>query len=497
MRNTIWLTLLLCLPAALLSAQTGAITGIVMGKSIAGEPGVKLTATNIATKSNSSVTSNSAGIFDLINLPVGDYTLTAEVQGFKRTVQGPFKIDESQTVRISLTLEVGDPSATVEIKPAKPEVQPEKAPVQVPPDLLPYEIPSRIALGMVQLERKDWANAMISANQVLNLRPDDVNARVIRGSALVGINQYNQARQELNDTLKLHSYSSEARYQLGYLDMLEKKLPDAEKNFRMIYDSNPPDYRGLMGLIEIYNTRNDIDGAVRLLKKEIALHAGRPELLILLGDVVSRSDKPDEAVAIYKQLLEKNPQDSTMNVRLGSAYRRQGDLKKAVEHLRRAIELDPNNAKAYSELGLLVHAQGNLNEARLMYEQLLKLQPYSLVALNNLAFLLADEGTDLDRALLLANRAAEASSNEPNVVDTIGWIYIKKNLPDKAITVFTELISKNPTHGNMITFQTHLGLAYALRGDKATARKTFEAALLLNPSDEVKQQIQGHLEKLK
>ena len=497
MRNTIRSTLFLCVAAALVSAQTGAITGIVMGTSIAGEPGVKLTATNITAPSSSSVTSNSAGIFDLINLPVGDYTLTAQVQGFKRTVQGPFKIDENQTVRISLKLEVGDPSSTVEIKPEKPELQPEKAPLQEATDLLPYEIPSRIAQGMLQLERKDWPNALTSANQVLKLRPDDVNARVIHASALVGVNQYKQAREELNEILKLHNYSSEARYQLGLLDLLEKKLPDAEKNFRMVYDSNPPDYRGLLGLIEICSTRNDMEGAVRLLKKEIALHAGRPELLILLADVASRSDKPEEAVALYKQLLEKSPQDSAMNLRLGVAYRRLGDMKKAVELMRRAIELDPNNAKAYGELGLLIHAQGNLAEARPLYEKLLKLNPSSLIALNNLAFLLAEEGTDLDRAMALAKRAAVASSNDPNVVDTIGWIYIKNNLPDNAITVFTEIISNNPTHDNMVTFQTHLGMAYALRGDKATARKTLEAALLLNPSEKDKQQIQGHLEKLK
>ena len=47
----------------------------------------------------------------------------------------------------------------------------------------------------------------------------------------------------------------------------------------------------------------------------------------------------------------------------------------------------------------------------------------------------AEEGLDLDAALTMAQRARQLAPNATAMADTVGWIYIKKNLPDSAIAV--------------------------------------------------------------
>ena len=88
--------------------------------------------------------------------------------------------------------------------------------------------------------------------------------------------------------------------------------------------------------------------------------------------------------------------------------------------------------------------------------------------LNNLAYLMTETGGNLDEALTLAQRAKQQLPNFTEVSDTIGWIYIKKNLSDSAIEIFRDLTAKvkdNPT------FHYHYGMALAQKGDKGNALK--------------------------
>ena len=362
--------------------------------------------------------------------------------------------------------------------------------------LRPEYIPPRLALAQIQLQARDWSKALTSGNEILAINSSNISARLIRTSALMGMAAFTQARQELEETLSLYPSSNDARYQLGFIDFQEKKFADAEKQFRQLYETNPADSRGLMGLCEIFMARGDFDSALNILKKEIVRHPGQLNLLLALGNMATRANKFDEAIAVYAQLLEKNPADAAMHAKLGSAYRSKGEVNKATEHFKKAIELAPTDPAAYTELAIVLETNGNHAQAKPIYEKVLALQPDSLVALNNLAFMLAEDGSDLDRALTLAQRARQVSGSDPNVADTLGWIYIKKNLPDNAIGLFTELIRKYPNHPSLAAFQMHLGMAYAQRGDKASARKAFEAALLAKPSEKDKQEIQALLEKM-
>ena len=103
------------------------------------------------------------------------------------------------------------------------------------------------------------------------------------------------------------------------------------------------------------------------------------------------------------------------------------------------------------------------------------------VAMNNLAFLLAQSGGSLDEALTLAQRARQLMPDLTEVSDTLGWIYLKKNLSDNAIAAFDEIVRKQPERS---TYRYHLGMALAQKGDRVTAAAQLKEALKLNPSAE-------------
>ncbi len=94
---------------------TGSITGTVMDPSGAIVPNVKIIATNTGTNVTFNGLSNEVGVYNLVFLPVGNYTVEAELQGFKKVVLGPFKLEVNQVARMDVKLEVGSSSETIEI----------------------------------------------------------------------------------------------------------------------------------------------------------------------------------------------------------------------------------------------------------------------------------------------------------------------------------------------------------------------------------------------
>lgn len=115
------------LSAQFLSAQTitGAITGTVTDATGAIVPGVKITAKNVDTNITNSAVTNDSGVYSLLYLPVGNYAVTAENSGFKKSQIGPFKLEVNQTARVDFSMQVGDTSETVEVKDVAPILQTE------------------------------------------------------------------------------------------------------------------------------------------------------------------------------------------------------------------------------------------------------------------------------------------------------------------------------------------------------------------------------------
>ncbi len=104
---------------------TGTFTGTLTDPSGSVLPKVKVTATNTGTNIGYNATSNDAGIYNLLFLPIGEYRLAAQMQGFKKAQLGPFKIEVNQTARVDIKLEIGDITQSVEVTGIAPILQTE------------------------------------------------------------------------------------------------------------------------------------------------------------------------------------------------------------------------------------------------------------------------------------------------------------------------------------------------------------------------------------
>ncbi len=110
------LTLLLFLCAAVFAQETNAlVTGVVLDPSGAAVPGASVVATNIKTGVVTSQVSNTSGVYTFAALLPGEYRITAERAGFKKTSVETVTLRTSDKLELNLKLEVGTNTETVQV----------------------------------------------------------------------------------------------------------------------------------------------------------------------------------------------------------------------------------------------------------------------------------------------------------------------------------------------------------------------------------------------
>jgi len=108
--------------AGRLSAQaiSGDVVGTVVDKTGAAVPDAAIEVENIATGVKTNTMANSVGEFRFGNLAVGTYTIRAKKASFATTTITDFAVELNKTKSITITLEVGQQSMTVEVSGATP-----------------------------------------------------------------------------------------------------------------------------------------------------------------------------------------------------------------------------------------------------------------------------------------------------------------------------------------------------------------------------------------
>lgn len=128
-------------------------------------------------------------------------------------------------------------------------------------------------------------------------------------------------------------------------------------------------------------------------------------------------------------------------------------------------------------LGIIYERQESFDMAEKHYREALKIDSDFAFAANNLAYILATKKVNLQEAMVFASKAKKILPDDPNVMDTIGWIYYQQGLLDFALKELqgaVEKLNDNPT------VLYHLGMVHYKKGQMENARKMLEKALSLS-----------------
>jgi tetratricopeptide (TPR) repeat protein len=349
----------------------------------------------------------------------------------------------------------------------------------------------RMALADLSQAQGDYNAALRYDDEILAIDPRQNTVRLQRAAILIDAGRYTEARNELMNLKTV--FPNEVEFQSAALDLRQKNFKQAETRFRKLLELDHGNVRVLTGLVQTYLAQKQFETALVLLLEEVNRAPKPDQVRPLLADTALGLGRYDIALDQYERLLQGNPDSAPLHLRLAAAYRLKGDLSSAIDHLRKASALAPKDATSFALLGGALTLAGRKSEAMESLRHSLQLKPDNAAVMNDLAFLIVESGGRLDEALALAEKAVRMAPQQPNLTDTLGWIYFKRNSIDIALQIFRGLARKYP--GNP-EFRYHFGLALLQKGDRATAKAELKAALSSKPSAQLRQNIEAALVKI-
>jgi tetratricopeptide (TPR) repeat protein len=175
-------------------------------------------------------------------------------------------------------------------------------------------------LGVIQIDRMCWAEAIAAFDKCLELLPGDSEAMYWRAVAFDEMGDTAKALETLGDVIAADADCSEAYYMRS----------------------------------QILTSKGDLDAALEDISKAIDLEPEAPEYYLQRGKVLSyMSEKPQgagrlpEAIADLSEVLRLDPKCAEAYSWRALAYMQAGEEKKELKDLDALIALVPNHAEGY------------------------------------------------------------------------------------------------------------------------------------------------------
>ena len=151
----------------------------------------------------------------------------------------------------------------------------------------------------------------------------------------------------------------------------------------------------------------------------------------------------------------------------------QGETGAAISLLQSAIEIEPRSTRYYLALAALHQRAGNAAASAGVYESGIENNPAAIPLLNNLALVYLSLGEN-EKALMQANAALSQAPDDPNVLDTVGWVHLQSENAAEAVRYLERAVEGDP--GSSL-YRYHLGVGYWRHGSNDLARVELNEAL--------------------
>lgn len=343
--------------------------------------------------------------------------------------------------------------------------------------LNPRALSARVQLAKTHLQAGRPAAAVPFAQDVITVQPDDPVARLVLARALAATGDVARAEPHVKWLLARMPNSSEAQTLAGQLRLARGDLSGARAHFENGVGAGA--LEPFAGLITTYLRAGKTAEAIARVDARLAQTPKDPKVLVIAAQAYAQAGNTARTEALLKQALELGDSRFETYFMLVDLYVKQKRVDEAAAEMDRVLVTQPNSVPVHTLRGVLAELQNRRDISKQHFSKALDIDSRAVVAMNNLAYILAEDGSELARALTLAQSAKEQMPEDAGVTDTLGWVYYKSGLTRQAVSTLEESVQKEPKNA---TYQYHLGLAYVKAGDKARARVALERTLQLQPN---------------
>lgn len=338
----------------------------------------------------------------------------------------------------------------------------------------PGALKARLLLADVAIRMQKPDIAMEQTDFVLKHLPDDPAVLTLHALALMGKGLRENALKDLEKVVSSAPDNLQARFLIGRNLLALKRLPQAEEVFRDVLARDPAHIPSAVSIVSILYRDKGPDDALAFIAEMEAKNPENAAFLIMEGRLLLGNKRYEEAEKALQKAIGIDPANPTPYSLLAAMYAGMGKLEEALSQYKKLAEKNPKDVSAIMSIGMIEERLGRDNLAEEAYRKALSMEATFAPAANNLAWLLADKRGDLEQAFIYAQKARESAPEQPSILDTFGWILVKRGSHELAASSFEEALKRWPDQPSI---HYHMAVAMQGLGRQDAAREHLRKAL--------------------
>ena len=333
-------------------------------------------------------------------------------------------------------------------------------------------------IGDFYQDTRDWEKSAEAYDAARALLGDRGEVYERRGSLLVCMGRYQEARAELEGAASRGYAEPRVSHTLS-LALLG--LGDTEGALRQAIkaafaDPTNPQFQRHLG--SVLRLKGDLNSAMNYLQRALDLAPGDPQNLLQMGLALEDKGDVPEALRLYQQAVELSPEEPAFHLELGRLLLNLGRMEESLADLQAAVEGAPESPKARFTLGRALEGLGSLERAGEQYAAASRLDPQVAVYHFHLGKTLEALG-DLQDAVASLRQALELEGSQASWHVDLAGLYGRMGETDQAGREYRRALDlAPPSYDNYL----QAGAFYREGGLYREALSLLERAVSLAPS---------------
>jgi tetratricopeptide (TPR) repeat protein len=328
----------------------------------------------------------------------------------------------------------------------------------------------------------NYEKARLEFQNTLKIDPNSVEAIYLAGQTMEQLKNIREAVASYRRVLELDKNHNDARVRLGQIFL----LAGANEEARKLIDEGlalTPDYAGLLVLRgELRARTGDTVGALQDGQAAIRLDPDNVEAVALLASIYRSQGRTDDAIVVLETGIARHPDYVPMRIVLAAIYAERGEYPKTEQLLKEAVGIEPGNFGLRARLAAFYAARHQPDQAEAVLREGVAHDPSSLgpkLALIEFLYKARDPHAAEDA---LRQFLAEDPQSLP-LRTALAGLYEDAHRLDDAEKVYHEIIAKDAKGANGIEARGKLAGLYWRAGRTVDAEREVAAVLAANPRD--------------
>ncbi|MBF0428266.1 MAG: tetratricopeptide repeat protein [Magnetococcales bacterium] len=221
----------------------------------------------------------------------------------------------------------------------------------------------RLIIAHLAMQRGDLPRAVRFAQEVVDLDPGNIKARLLLAGLLNALEKYQESAVQYEILIKKQPDHVSARLQLAQIYGRLKDPVRAKSALTPLFGQPDVAWKANLALGRAYVHLEDIKKSLEYFRKARKQAPDQLEPILALGAALQELDRPKEAEAMYRDFLARNPENEAIHTRLGRLLLNQEDRSAALDEFRTITRLSPSSVQARLTAALILMSQRNFEEA--------------------------------------------------------------------------------------------------------------------------------------